>query len=332
MHHQRHDELSNKYIWNNKMTNKFAIDDGSNFIKTAFTSKDGVQTLSFASRVINYAIPDNSTETGFSCDSYKIENENYAVVQDGANAVDIMSTDTNSYQVSVINRVLVHHALRKSGAKGKVKVLVTLPVDQYLNSDGSRNDEIIARKIANIKGDIVYLDGSKKIDIEEVFVLPESLPAFHHAKTTLGLTEGRYFIVDVGGTTSDFIDIQNGQIVKSDSLPIGALSMINKFKSVIKGRLGFRDVPDSAALQGILTGHCFHNDFSEEAQTAVNNFRKLLLDKILTDNQHLKYDSVIFSGGGSVLFESGMQNAIKTDNPQFDNCLGGLAIIESLED
>lgn len=315
------------------MTNKIAIDDGSSFIKTAFSSNNKIETIAFPSRVVNYAISDQTKESGFSSDSYAIDGQNYAVVKDGAESTHVMKTDTVAYQTSVINRVLVHHALRQTGIKGKVQVLVTLPANQFFKFDRSRNQELIDAKIANIKGDITYLDGTKKIEITDVFVMPEGLPAFQHALTTFNLSSGRYFIVDVGGTTSDLIDVQDGQIVKSDSLRIGSLEMINNFKSIIRQKINVADVSDSLALKGILEGSCFHQDFKEESAHIIETFRKAVFDKILTDNQHLQFDNVIFSGGGSVLLNvDNIHNSLKTEQPQFDNCLGGLAILESIED
>ncbi|AUW07445.1 ParM/StbA family protein [Vibrio campbellii] len=318
---------------NVEVIDKASIDDGSSAIKAAFDKGDGVKTHSFESRVIRNALPDNKTVTGFSASSYEINGEKYAVVEDSDG---IVPTTTVTYQTSEVNRVLVHHMLKQIGMTGKVSVLVTLPVDQFLNSDGSRNQQLIEAKIANIKGEITYLDGTKPAEIVSVIVVPEGVPAYQYACSELSLggesNIGRYFVIDIGGTTTDILDIKNGQIVSSGSLPIGALEMIESFKGVIKNRLGFRSVPDSDALEGILTGRTLHNDFSSEAKIEIEKFNKRLSDHVLTDGQYVKYTNVIYSGGGANLVEPEMHNAVKTSNPRFDNALGGLQILQSIGD
>lgn len=313
-------------------THKAVVDNSSSFIKAANKVGDEIKTVLFPSRVVNKAQSDPNTETGFSVNSYRVNGENYAVVQDGSRSGEVMKTNTLEFQTSPENCVLIHHALRKLGITGKATIMITLPASMFFDGDQSRDQETIDLAIENAKREIEYLDGTKAIEIETVYVMPEGLPAFQHAKTTLGLGEGRYFICDLGGTTLDTLDIQDGAIIDAYSHRIGSLETMKKFKQMVEKKLRVEDVSDTQALNGILTGTCFHTDFSEEAAAAIGELNKSVFNKVLTDNKHLQYNSVIFSGGGSVLLNTDhIHNAVKTEDPQFDNCLGGLAILESVE-
>jgi uncharacterized hydantoinase/oxoprolinase family protein len=249
---------------------KIIIDDGSNYIKIAYKNDSGdVAVSSFPSRVIRKALP--STAFGFSDSSYQIEEQRFSVAK---TANDTIPTDNRAYQLSTHNRVLLNHALKTIGVSNEsVSIAVTLPVGQFFNPDGSKNEELINKKIANAKGDIKHLDGSKNVEINTCYVLPEAVPAFVYAKYELELTGSRYLIVDVGGTTTDLVVINSeNQIEEFQSLNIGALKMLSQFKTMTSEQLQLSSFSDEIAIQGVLTGLVAGEDVSLIAKKVLKEF------------------------------------------------------------
>ena len=118
---------------------KVMIDDGSNYVKLCFKMNDIVQTKLIPSRVIRKALPSMSM-AGFSDASYEIDGERFSF---SSTATGVIPTNNQEFQVALHNRVLINHALKNAGLVGDIEVVVTLPVGQFFNVDGARNDELI---------------------------------------------------------------------------------------------------------------------------------------------------------------------------------------------
>lgn len=307
---------------------KIVIDDGSNYIKIAHKIDGEVITELFASRVIRKALPSMTFGTGaaYSDASYQVNGQRYSVAK---TAEATIPTDNRQYQISEHNLVLLHHAIKTVGIKDEdVAIAVTLPVGQFFNADGSRNDELINSKIAHVKGTIEHLDGSKTISIKECYVLPEAVPAFVYAKEELNLTGNRYLIVDIGGTTTDLVVINSdNQIEKFESLNIGALKMLSRFTVMVSEKLQLSGLSDEIAIQGVLTGLVVGEDVSDIAKNVLNEFQISVNEAVARMGELRLYDAVIYSGGGANLLNSDYVNVLKTAEPQFDNARGALMII-----
>ena len=300
---------------------QLVIDDGSNFIKTAQIVNGEIIINAFASRVIRKAIL--STD-GFSEGSYSIDDENYGVTK---SAGDTVPTNNTEYQTSNINRVLINHAIRKTKATS-ADIILTLPVSQFFNPDGTKNAALISAKIENAKGKIAPLSGEPLATIETIRVMPEGVPAFSHAANKLTLPTGRFLIADVGGTTTDLVIFdEDNNIENFLSLPIGALSMLNAFKAHCMAKMTVNDIPDNLLLKGLLDGVIGATDLTNEAKKCIKDFQNKINDNIVKLGDLSLFDGVIYSGGGAKLLTLG-DDVLMTDNPQFDNALGCLALFE----
>lgn len=305
---------------------KVVIDDGSNYIKIAYNNEEGDAVVSsFPSRVIRKALP--STAFGFSDSSYQIEEQRFSVAK---TANGTIPTDNRSYQLSTHNRVLLNHALKTVNVNDDdVSIAVTLPVGQFFNPDGSKNDELINNKIANAKGAITHLDGSKSINIKTCYVLPEAVPAFVYAKHELKLTGSRYLVVDIGGTTTDLVVINSeNQIEEFESMNIGALKMLSQFSMLASEKLQLSSLSDEIAIQGVLTGSVAGEDVSLIATQVLKTFETSVNECVERMGELRLYDGVIYTGGGANLLNSDYVNVLKTKEPQFDNARGALLILE----
>lgn len=309
------------------------IDDGSNFVKIAYRNKNSeICTHAFASRVIRKAVP-SATSTGLSTDSYEVEGERYTVSK---TATDTIPTDNRSYQTSAHNRVLIQHGIhyvlnQLDSDEEQVNVMVTLPVGQFFNPDGSKNQQLIAKKIDNVKGAIKNLGGNKTIQIDSCYVMPEGVPAFTHVKDSLKLAGSRYLLADIGGTTTDLVVINDqDQIEQFQSLNLGALKMLSKFSTLVSEKLNLSGLTDDLAINGLLTGVVAGDDVSEITTAVLKDFQSTVNDEIARLGELRLFDGVIYSGGGANLLSSTYVSVLKSKKPQFDNALGALAIMDTM--
>lgn len=303
---------------------KVMIDDGSNYVKLCFKINDSVQTQLIPSRVIRKALPSMSM-AGFSDASYEIDGDRFSF---SSTATGVIPTNNQDFQVALHNRVLINHALKNAGLTGDIEVVVTLPVGQFFNVDGSRNDELINKKIDNVKGKVKHLDGSKGVDIKSCYVLPEGVPAFVYAKHELGLTGRRFLMVDIGGTTTDILIINgDDQIENFKSVNVGALKMLSEFSTLVCSKLQLSELTDELTIDGLLSGVVVGVDVSEFAKRVIKSFEAMVNESISDFGELKLFDAVIFSGGGANLFNSDYINALKTKEPQFDNARGAQILL-----
>ncbi|WP_299695509.1 ParM/StbA family protein [uncultured Vibrio sp.] len=303
---------------------KISIDDGSNFTKWAFSDDNGVQKGAFPSRVIRSALPSSSGD-GFSNSSYEIDGQRYAVA---LSANDVIPTTNKQFQVSDANRVLIQHALRQAPPQKSAEIVLTLPVGQFFNQDGSKNEALIKQKIENAKGSILCLDGKTAVEVEACYVLPEGLAAFNHVKNELNLREGEYLIADIGGTTTDLIVFdESNQIQSFKSVNVGAIQMLDSFGALVMGELSINQLSDKHKLNGLLSGTIAGEDVSKHATQALKSFTDKVFDQVHLMGDLNLFNGVVFSGGGANLLNSDFVKILKTANPQLDNALGALDII-----
>ena len=307
---------------------KIVLDDGSNYIKLAYREETGdVKSYVLPSRVMRKALP-SATASGFSDSSYEVGSERFSVSK---NAVDTIPTDNRGYQLSKHNRVLIHHAMKKAGITSpNVEIMVTLPVGQFFNPDGSRNEKLIAEKINNAKGELKHLDGSGSLNIEACYVMPEAVPAFVHAKKELNLTGSRYLLADIGGTTTDLVVINDeNQIEQFESLNLGALKMLSRFSMMVCESLQLSSLSDELAVKGLLEGTVAGEDVTAIATRVLHEFEAHVNESIERLGELRIFDGVIYSGGGANLLSSKYIDVLKTKEPQLDNAKGALDILEA---
>jgi hypothetical protein len=268
---------------------------------------------------------------GFSSSSYQVDNKNYSVIESGAKPIP---TNNKEYQYSIHNRVLIQHAIKKvmghfSVKPENVNLLVTLPVGQFFNSDGSRNCDLINKKIKNINGDILSLDNADLIKISNCYVMPEGIPAYNHVKNSINSTGTRDLMVDIGGTTTDLVIITDGnQVENFKSANIGVLETIQRFSLLACERLQLTELTDSKAHQGLFNGLVIGCDVSDISSRVIDEFKSLVNEQVTSMGELKTFDTVMYSGGGACFLDSSEVDIIKSDTPQFDNCIGGLDILE----
>lgn len=180
---------------------KIAIDDGSTNVKVSWISNNKLNTIispnSFRREWKSAALRKDKKIYNYTIGTTKYT---YDATSDKA-----LSTTHIEYQYDDQNLLAVHHALLQTGLPPQpVSIVVTLPITEYYNPDDCQKNEVkIAAKRKNLMREIA-LNKGELFTIEDVEVMPESLPAALSTLIRSGCSEfTKSLVIDCGGTTLD---------------------------------------------------------------------------------------------------------------------------------
>ncbi|KLV03543.1 hypothetical protein ABT56_19130 [Photobacterium aquae] len=219
-----------------------------------------------------------------------------------------LPTSNKSYQFHPQSRASVHHALNQAGiANGKIDLVVTLPINQYFNADGSVNDGNIEKKKHTHMGFIQSVN-HKTYSIETVHVYPEGIPAIYMylQKYELKSTEIS-MLLDIGGTTTDaVIFIGNAaELIRIDSFSVGTFEIMESIRSELTNTLSnvFTMHLD------LILKHFEDPDFIKEnlnVEVDINKhlspvFERLLIELHEFNKGEINNTNIYITGGGAKL-------------------------------
>lgn len=296
------------------MTIICVIDEGSSQIKLR-TEIDGViSRIKFPSIAVNKGL--NGMD-GPSPSAYTVDGFQYTVLPQHDTPE---RTDTENYQVSALNRVFVHEALRTAGLGGQEVILgVTLPINQYFNlgQGGGINQARIDEKKANILGDISNNAGETLASIKDVVVFPEALPASADVMTdmingvmtfkTKYSDNQRVCCIDAGGHSVDIVvfDSSTGVIHAQESIESGVLKIIDTLQStlmpVFKSSTAIERTVASATL---ISGKVGTTDVSDIIHQAALDWANQVVGTVARLASQRTTDVFLVVGGGAPLIES----------------------------
>jgi plasmid segregation protein ParM len=302
------------------------IDDGSSQIKLKRAS-DGT-VIKIPSIVENRAV---YSSEGVSSTTYRVEDKDYTVltVSDQPER-----TDKGNYQLSDLNRVLVHEALRKGGLGGKDVVLgVTLPIEQYFERGESKPNKVrIEAKKANLMGPIENRAGEPIAHIREVYVFPEAIPAAIDVMTDI--KDGqlvykpefhenkRVCVVDVGGHTIDIAVFESltANVIQKEGFDGGVIRLVDSLQSKLMALLGEsqpieRSIAEKAMINGHYAGHDLTATIRQIAAPLAEKVRQNL-DRLASKRTT---DLFICVGGGAQLVKEAVQDYAGTEKTLVPN-------------
>lgn len=267
------------------------------------------------------------------CSCYEADGAKYTV----GNFLDSENAKFAEYPISPMNRVIVHHLLRKMGLGGKkVRIATGLPMDVYFVG-GKPNTAFIEKKVKSLLQPVSALDGSETAQIVEHRVFAEGLGAWvdyavdDEGNLTVSDDEIVGFI-DVGGKTTDSGVILPGQKIdfaRCGSADLGVLNVIEALGVAINREFGY-SLPAYLVEQSLKTGKIkkFGKDVDITAliQAAVHPVQEAIAREVAR-----KFGSgadiwkILLVGGGANLFV-GLRdiypNIVLSDNPGFANAKG----------
>lgn len=244
----------------------------------------------------------------------------------------------SNYPFVEANRVLMHHALIRSGLADKqVQIGVTLPFADYFNVDGQMNMAIQERSQANFLHNNVVAEHNKaKVNIVGARVFPEGMSAFYDwaldegcnqtdAFEELSENDGSVLIVDIGGSTTDIVCIRmvDGNIMidhtHSGTTKIGVLDAKEEINKAYQKRFssgGYESALSARALARIMetgihkAGGQVH-DLNADLQVIFRAVTQRVVSYMQSKAGRINdFEVIHFVGGGAVLFGESLRNAV----------------------
>lgn len=322
------------------MSKKFflGVDDG--YAETKIVMQDGqsfrIPSIAKAGLMNQVAISGSET-TVF---PYQTNDGNYITG-------DILEADPTAFDefpVSALNRVIVSHAIRKSGipAGSEVVICTGLPVKKFYVA-GDLNKEFIKNKKKNLlKNDVVPLNGGILPKIVKHDVVSEGIAAWmdivmqrdESGKIKLNheIRKQRIAIIDIGGRTTDIAVIHNGNldIGRSSTINVGMLAVKETVKERLNEKFGvslsIEQVDQAVELKKLkLFGKW------EPVEDIVSSSEQMVASRIETEckrclNNSSDLDQIVFVGGTVMAIEQYLTGWFRQqtigDDPAFANARG----------
>lgn len=265
------------------------------------------------------------------------------------------------YPFSEANRILAHHAMTESGLAGcDVQLAITLPFRDYYTSDGLKNEDMQRRTIENfMKSNVVAVKTDSRINVCSVSVYPEGMCAFYdwamdeEANVTdeyqeLSYEDGSFLIVDIGGSTTDVVcirmDKENILIDhgRSGTTKLGVLDVKEGISSAYLARFGkgHESKLGQRAIQRIMDTKMHRaagvvTDMSEDVANVMRSTTARIISYVnSTAGDMEQYHGVLFVGGGAVVFQKALQEALPSGilGDEFANARGMLKYMKGKEE
>lgn len=271
---------------------------------------------------------------------YETDNRRYSV-----GPVDAESTCFDDYPNSNLNRVIVQHALQLADLGGAVVNVVSgLPVATFYFPDGTRREDLVARKGASLLKEVSPCDGRLAVTIARHNVIPEALAAWYDfviSDSGVGpeLDDERVrlpvAVIDIGGRTTDFVVVQDRAMLhrSSGSLRCGMLDVAERVRGGLSVRFALEVVSDrvvdEAMTAGIVRLFGTRHDVSALVEAARGEVAETLRDEARRQlGRGAELDRVLLVGGGAValaeLTKAWFPNQHTAPMPAFANARGML--------
>lgn len=338
-----------------------ANDNGYAAHKLAWLDESGVIKTGKITAAIETGHTITST-TGAKIDAYTVGDSQYTCTD---NSSDLISLRHANYPLSPENRVLFTHAVNAFDLADKsIKASVTLPYRDYYNENGTINTDFVQKVGSNFKQNNVVIEGlGSVLSVESVQVTPEAISAwFDWAMNDDGKmndnydemneVDGSVLIIDIGGSTTDIVSVNmlKGELIvrneKSNSTKLGVLDVTDELHAAVKvvlheagveGMEGHASGISKRTLDRILaTGKARMNgkqyDFTKQRDSACANTAQAIINYIRNCvGSTAEYFSIVFVGGGSVVFKPWMQKMLPSAefSDEFANARGALKFLIS---
>lgn len=260
---------------------------------------------------------------------------------------DCDDTRFRDFPLSPLNRVLVHHALRRAGFGGKeVNIVTGLPMSYYYVG-AQPNTALIDGKQENLAKQLTCESGVCA-KIVSNGVTSEAIAAYFDQLINLDGTKSEVYdefhnahvgVIDVGGKTTDCAVILPGSSdvdpVRSGSGDVGILKLNDVVEAELRTKFGFDNVPTRVLESAISTGKIKVYGQEQDVRALVSRAKEVLAESILSQvrakiGTGKDLDLILFVGGGSIVMRDQLASKFPhcrfPENPEFANSRGMLKI------
>lgn len=202
----------------------------------------------------------------------------------------------------------------KNSAFETVDLAVGLPPEHY----GMLRDRFARYFRRSDPVNFVYQERPMTISIHQVFVYPQAYAAVIPQSGQL-LKTLRVFVIDIGGFTTDVLLLRSGKpdLQFCRSLESGIITMNNEIIGKVSAQhdMKIEDEHITAVLQGRET--ILPENVKKTIYDSAQRHAKNILDQLRELQVDLRTNPAIFTGGGSVLLRSLLENSPLVSHASF---------------
>ena len=254
-------------------------------------------------------------------------------------------TEFDAYPFSGLNRAIVQHGLQQAGLQGhSLHAVSGLPVGSFYLKDGSRREEILARKRASLKKPVQPLDGRLPAGIAFHEVIPEALAAWYDHVITESdegvqlepeRLQAPLAVVDIGGRTTDYVVVADQAVVHnaSGSLRCGLLDVKREVGEGIRARFDLDLVSERTVELSLRSGTVRLFGKDRDVADLVRCAQRQMVERLHSETQRqlgrgAELERILFVGGGTVALSAQIRdwfpNQTIAEHPAFANARGML--------
>jgi plasmid segregation protein ParM len=229
-----------------------------------------------------------------------------------------------SYAYSELNNVLVSNSILESGMAGtNFKLTTGLPLGQFYNEDGLKNQKLLDKVKKSLKILAQPVSG-QNIEVSNHNIKPEALSAFidwfvsEDGEAQHEIHSG-VMVVDIGGGTTDVSNIAPNLSLNTNlsrTIEIGILDIFTKLRSLLSEAFNVdgRSIRDDELDKVVRTGQVFirgkHQDCTTQLLVAKAKVAKRLYN-FINGLKGGTLDKIIFVGGGAEALREELINIAK---------------------
>jgi plasmid segregation protein ParM len=270
---------------------------------------------------------------------YEVDGVGYTVSE----LIESENTQFDGFHTSVLDRVLVNHALTEANLVNRdIDLWTGLPVSDYFRN-GKKDDDKIALKRQNLLKPVK--PGAPDViipTIRDVKVGCQAVSAWIDFAMNDDLDlrddiDGAIAIVDIGGRTTDIATVIGGETVDHRRSGTDNIGMLDVYAGLSHGIARRWDVRGSLPLADLAAAMRNPNktiklwgkerDVAAEIDEVMTEHKGLLtraIERVIGNGASI--DKVVFVGGGSALFTDLIKNFPHNgeivDDPEFANARG----------
>lgn len=249
------------------------------------------------------------------------------------------ATDFDSFHTSLMDRVLVRHAVLTVEAEPETATVVAgLPIREYF-AGNQRNDARIAAKTANLLAPLFDAERRPVPAPGTVRIACQGIAAFMDWLLDENGVPRREppascAVIDIGGRTTDIAVVLNGETVdtaRTGTVLSGALDVLEGLAERVRAAFGIQDRFPASVLEAALCSGKIRIWGKDEdvsslvRQACADHEGRLLRELERRLGQAADIETVLFAGGGARVFARAAQafrHGRTLDDPQFANARG----------
>lgn len=222
--------------------------------------------------------------------------------------------------------VLLYAAILESTKDAVVNVVVGLPISQFKENKYIFKANLTQSKFIALD----YCNQLRNIILNNVEIFPEGMGTY------LSLTNRpkNCVIIDIGGRTTNIIEVKNGKYFNGISMALGMINLYSNIRDYLNGKhtldLKLEDI-ETVLKEGLYV------DGEKVDMTSIKSYFKNMVDALMNElnlNYPVRTSEVLLSGGGAHLLNNILSKKISrltlVEDYLFSNAKGFRKVGDSL--